>query len=80
MSVRDMNGDPSIWETLSWSDLSSEERELWTELGWSQKVWDTQKNIPATAAMEWKNLNGSQVNAAQGLGFTEELWDGYEDQ
>lgn len=80
MSVRNMNGDPSIWETLGWADLSSQEKEMWTALGWSQQVWDTQENVPATAAMEWKNLNDSQQSAAEALGFTKELWDGYEDQ
>ncbi len=80
MSVRDMNGDPSIWEDLAWEDLSDEEQEMWTALGWSPHVWDTQRNVPATATMEWKNLNITQRNAAEALGFDEELWDGYEDQ
>jgi hypothetical protein len=26
MQVRDMKGNPSIWEELSWSDLSSREK------------------------------------------------------
>lgn len=28
MDVRDMRGNPGIWEELSWVDLSSREKEL----------------------------------------------------
>jgi len=34
IQVRDMRGNPGIWEKLSWADLSSKEKELWTLLGW----------------------------------------------
>ena len=34
MEVRDMKGNPGIWEKLSWADLSSKEKELWMLLGW----------------------------------------------
>ncbi|MBI3395894.1 MAG: hypothetical protein HY042_08675 [Spirochaetia bacterium] len=80
MSVRDMNGDPAVWEALVWADMNPHEQALWTELGWTPKVWDTQVNVPATASMEWKNLTREQQRAASDLGFTEEVWDGFEDQ
>lgn len=80
MSVRDMKGNPAMWEEFYWEDLSSEERDLWTALGWNERIWNSEINVPATADMEWKDLTDSQRKAAQGLGFTEELWNGYEDQ
>jgi hypothetical protein len=40
MNVRDGKSDPGIWEKLSWEDLSSEEKGLWTMLGWQQDKWD----------------------------------------
>jgi hypothetical protein len=30
MDVRDMKGNPGIWEKLSWADMSGKEKELWT--------------------------------------------------
>lgn len=80
MSVRDMNGNPAVWEGLYWSDMSPEERELWTVLGWNEQIWDTQINVPATADMEWRALTDAQRKAASGLGWTEEMWNGFEDQ
>lgn len=46
MDVRDMQGNPGIWEELSWADLSSREKELWTILGWRQDKWDGNKRHP----------------------------------
>jgi hypothetical protein len=40
MNVRDMKGNPGIWEKLLWTDMSSKEKELWTILGWQQDKWD----------------------------------------
>lgn len=40
MDIRDMKGNPGIWEKLSWADLSDTEKELWTRLGWQEDKWD----------------------------------------
>lgn len=79
MSVRDMRGDPRVWEALSWDDLSGEERELWAVLGWRQDMWDANK-APATTDKAWKDLTYQEQGAAMGLGFTEGIWDGFEDE
>lgn len=79
MSVRDMKGDPGIWETLSWADLSDEEKELWGLLGWRQVNWDRNK-APTSADKCWKDLNNQEQCAAMSLGFTEDVWDGFEDE
>ncbi len=79
MSVRDMKGNPGIWEQLLWADLSSEEKGLWTLLGWQQDEWD-RNEAPPSADKAWKDLNYQEQTAARGLGFTEEIWNGFEDQ
>jgi hypothetical protein len=79
MDVRDMNGNPGIWERLSWADLSGRERELWTVLGWSQDKWD-RNEAPASADKAWKDLTLQEQGAAMDLGFTEDLWDSFEDE
>jgi len=79
MEVRDMKGNPGVWEGLWWSDLSSKEKELWTLLGWNQDMWDGNE-APPSADKAWKDLVYTEQYAAMGLGFTEEMWDGFEDQ
>lgn len=56
MDVRDMKGNPGIWEELSWEDLSSKEKELWSLLGWQQDKWD-ENEAPASSDKAWKDLN-----------------------
>lgn len=79
MSVREMRGNPGIWEQLTWADMSSEEQQLWTVLGWQQARWD-RNNPPPSADMEWGDLSPREQAAAAGLGFTEELWNATEDE
>jgi len=79
MNVRDMMGNPGIWEKLSWADLSGKERELWTVLGWRQELWD-RNEAPASAGKAWKELSRQEQSAAGALGFTEDVWDGFEDE
>ncbi|NLI29451.1 MAG: hypothetical protein GX423_05155 [Nitrospiraceae bacterium] len=79
MSVRDMNGNPKIWEKLTWEDMSSEEQELWSALGWRQYTWN-RNEAPASADKSWNDLTASEQNAARGLGFSPALWDSFEDE
>jgi len=79
MSVRDMRSDPGIWEKLSWADLSANEQELWTLLGWQEEKWD-RNDAPASADKVWKDLNRQEQSAAMNLGFSQELWDKVEDE
>jgi hypothetical protein len=79
MDVRDMQGNPAIWEELSWSDLSSREKELWTTLGWRQDRWDG-NNAPSSADKDWRELNPQEQAAARSLGFTEDMWNSTEDE
>lgn len=79
MSVRDMKGNPGIWETLSWADLNSEEQEFWTMLGWREEKWD-RNEAPASTSKEWKDLTYKEQYAALSLGFNETIWNGFEDE
>jgi hypothetical protein len=79
MTVRDMKGNPAIWEELLWADLSDEEKGLWTLLGWQPDEWD-RNDPPPSAGKVWKDLNYQEQKAATGLGFTEDIWNGFEDQ
>jgi hypothetical protein len=79
MSVRDTKGNPGIWEQLSWADLSSKEKELWTLLGWQQDKWD-RNEAPSSADKVWNDLNQQEQSAAMNLGFTEDIWNSVEDE
>lgn len=79
MEVRDMEGNPGIWEQLSWEELSGREQELWSDLGWRKKDWDRNKP-PESVNKEWSQLSEIEQNAARGLGFTEAIWNNFEDQ
>ena len=79
MSVRDMKGDPGIWEKLSWEDMNSKEKDLWTDLGWGAEKWD-RNEAPASTNTEWRYLSYKEQNAAASLGFTEDTWNNFEDE
>jgi len=78
MGVRDMQGNPGIWEQLGWDDMNALEQQLWSALGWNQDRWDS-NNAPASADKEWNELSHQEQFAARGLGFSEQLWNGTED-
>ena len=77
--VREMNGNPGIWEGLSWEDMTSREQELWSVLGWRQYTWN-RNEPPASSDKAWSDLSFAEQQAATGLGFTQDLWDNFEDQ
>lgn len=79
MDVRDMKGNPSIWEELSWSDLSMREKDLWSMLGWNENAWDGNR-APSSADKAWNDLSTPEQVAAMSLGFTEQSWDSTEDE
>jgi hypothetical protein len=74
-----MKDNPGIWEKLSWADLNSKEKELWTLLGWQQDKWDS-NTAPSSADKVWNDLNQQEQSAAMNLGFSEDIWNGFEDK
>lgn len=79
MSVRNMQGNPHIWEQLGWEDMNATEQQLWSALGWDQDRWDD-NNAPASSDKEWSELSQQEQFAARGLGFSETLWNGTADE
>lgn len=79
MSVRNMNGNPKIWEKLAWEDMSNEEQELWSALGWRQYAWN-KNEAPESADKSWGDLTAAEQSAARGLGFSQDIWDNFEDE
>jgi len=79
MGVRDMQGNPGIWEQLGWDDMNGTEQQLWSALGWNQERWDS-NNAPPSADKEWSELSQQEQYAARGLGFSEQLWNETDDQ
>lgn len=79
MDIRDMNGDPRIWEGLYWEDMSAKEQELWTLLGWQQDRWN-RNEAPESTNKAWNDLTYREQSAAMKLGFSEEIWDNFEDE
>lgn len=79
MDVRNMNGNPRIWEKLSWEDMSSKEQELWSILGWQQYKWN-KNDPPPSSDKAWGDLSHEEQRAASGLGFTQDIWDNFEDE
>ena len=65
--------DPTPAYERGWGNLSEQELEQAEELGFIDDSWPTQP----PNWVEWDNLGESQA-AAEGLGFTEELWKGLE--
>jgi hypothetical protein len=74
-----MRGNPEVWEELKWTDMSSEEKGLWTLLGWQQDQWD-RNEAPPSAGKVWKDLNYQERSAAEKLGFSEDIWNNFEDE
>lgn len=79
MQVRDMHGNPGIWEKLAWEDMNRTEQQLWSKLGWRGEMWN-RNSPPPSSNKSWSDLNALEQNAALGLGFTQSLWDNFEDQ
>jgi len=61
----------------SWSELETDNLDTyWIELGWSQSSWAENDYIPDTNNMLWKKLTPEQKDAALGLCYFQDSWDG----
>jgi len=61
-------------EDSDWKELPDWVQKAATELGYTKKLWDKDKE-PSLCEKDWKELNDSQQKAAQCLGYTNRLWD-----
>ncbi len=73
--IRKPKGDiDDFWDEFDWDDLSAEEQKAFAVLGWDQKSWDNDINVPA-ANKDWADLSPRERSALKALGYDEEYWD-----
>jgi hypothetical protein len=48
-------------------------------LGWRHDMWN-RNQPPSSENKNWSDLTAQEQAAATGLGFTQDIWDGFEDQ
>ena len=64
------------WEQLDWSEMSGNEQQLWSRLGWTQVSWDSDNaKSPATESKDWDELSSAEKGAASQLGFNTANWE-----
>jgi hypothetical protein len=64
------------WEQLDWSEMSGNEQQLWSRLGWTQVSWDSDNaKSPASESKDWDELSSAEKGAASQLGFNEANWE-----
>lgn len=65
------------WETLDWNQMSTEEKDMWAELGWTKKSWDSNNDslAPPSDDKTWTDLTSTERGAAQALGYTQQTWE-----
>lgn len=56
----------------NWDDLSEEETEAATKLGWSEDTWGQHTELTQTP---WDELSEEDVEAAEVLGYDQETWE-----
>eukprot|EP00585_Thalassiosira_rotula_P010869 CAMPEP_0196141652 /NCGR_PEP_ID=MMETSP0910-20130528/10117_1 /TAXON_ID=49265 /ORGANISM="Thalassiosira rotula, Strain GSO102" /LENGTH=74 /DNA_ID=CAMNT_0041402833 /DNA_START=116 /DNA_END=340 /DNA_ORIENTATION=+ len=61
------------YEDDDWKELSKEVQAAAKTLGYTQKMWDTDKE-PKLCDKYWKELSDEQKKAATVLGYNEESW------
>ncbi len=62
------------WKQYDWSGMSSAERQLWSQLGWTQSRWDSDK-APVSDSKSWAELSAGEKNAASRLGYNSRNWE-----
>jgi hypothetical protein len=73
--VRRPKGDvDDFWDEFDWDELSLGEQKLFAALGWNERKWDGEGDVPASDK-EWEELNPKEQAALTALGYDEEYWD-----
>jgi hypothetical protein len=62
------------WNTVSWRDMTSAERQAWTALGWTPQRWESNA-APASSSKGWNELTASEQSSARQLGYVPHSWD-----
>ena len=72
------SNDTKSFDHLSWSKLPPEAMEAALTLGYTSRIWDTDKE-PKNCQKAWKQLSSEERKAAIALGYDEQKWDGDHD-
>lgn len=64
----------ALYNSRTWVDLTSDKREAFELLGWTNRRW-TETNHPLTYAKLWAELLPRQQEAARFLGYTPDAWE-----
>mmetsp|Transcript_20493 Transcript_20493/g.44595 ORF Transcript_20493/g.44595 Transcript_20493/m.44595 type:complete len:81 (+) Transcript_20493:130-372(+) len=62
------------YEEASWKEVPTDVQKLCEALGYTQQLWDNDKEPPACKKY-FSNLSSSELAAAKALGYTQETWD-----
>ena len=70
--------DTARFESMSWFEMTEQERAHWERLGWDQRDWIDNKvlgtsDVPSSAK-SFRDLNRAEKEAALALGFTPTAW------
>ncbi|CAE8626587.1 unnamed protein product [Polarella glacialis] len=73
------DSSPTRSTAEAWTDLSWQAKLNWQTLGWSRTNWDADsfgaEMSPQSATASWDHLSPEQKEAAEALGYDEELWE-----
>jgi len=58
-----------------WDDLSADKQKLWGVLGWTAENWATGDGVESEN-LSWSEMSAEQIEAAEGLGLSADVWDG----
>ncbi len=62
--------------SVAWSELSTQHRQAWEVLGWTESAWSGASPAPVTSYSSWDELSPAQQAAAQhGLGIPAGEWE-----
>ena len=62
------------YEDDDWDELPAEIQKLCEGIGYTQKLWDKDKD-PECFDKDWEELTPTEQDAAAKLGYTPETWD-----
>ncbi len=72
--IRKPKGDiDDFWDEFDWEELSVDEQKAFAALGWDQKTWDNDGDVPASDK-DWEEFSIKEKNALKALGYDEEYW------
>jgi len=68
-------GDDGLVRSVTWANLSDQQRALWFQLGWTPESWAGTAPKPASEGKDFFALSEAEREAATQLGYTAETWD-----